>query len=99
MLELPKEESYQIALSFEFGWPLFSAILFVFLINLLMCRWLTKIMLTNKVISKGNVVYDKVLLMWWFPIVGMFSLVLLMNVHDAIILWKRFKRWLFLTNH
>jgi hypothetical protein len=46
-----------------------------FIMNLLLARWVTSVLVEEKFIKRKSLELDKAKIMWWFPIVGFLGLV------------------------
>jgi hypothetical protein len=81
-----------------YGWPIIVIMTSIFIINFLLCRYITAKLLKRKILTKKSPEYQKAFLMWFFPIIGFLGLLMLLWIHKIIKFSKSFIKWLLLSH-
>jgi len=62
-----------------FGYPLFFVVVLSFIANFLACRSLTNDLIKSKKLERDSEEFNRVLVLWFFPLVGYLGLLIHVN--------------------
>lgn len=87
-----------------YGWPIFLMIVIAFVLNFIIARKLTIALINQGFLNHKSTnpreidTFEKCILAWFIPVVGVASIVMLLITHSVIRIFKRTRTRLFLKH-